>query len=44
MGKIMMITALSAALIRIADEHLYYGKYTDAFLCMAREVLRSYGL
>ena len=41
MGKIVMITALSAVLIRVVDNHFYYGKYTDAVMRMVREMLRS---
>ncbi|MBV9241055.1 MAG: hypothetical protein JO314_03515 [Acidobacteria bacterium] len=37
MGKIVMITALSAVLLRMADNHLYYGKYGDAAMFMARD-------
>jgi hypothetical protein len=44
MGKIVMIAALTAALIRMVDSHLYYGKYTDAAMFMAREILRSFGM
>jgi hypothetical protein len=44
MGKIVMIAALAAALIRMGDAYLYSGKYTDAVVLMAREMLRSFGL
>jgi hypothetical protein len=43
MGKIVMIAALAAAMIRMADSYLYYGRYTDAAIYMAREILRSFG-
>jgi hypothetical protein len=43
MGKIVMIATLTAVLIRMADSYLYYGKYTNAAMFMAREVLRSFG-
>ena len=43
MGKIVMVVALSAALLRMADNYFYYGKYTDAVMRMAREILRSFG-
>ena len=44
MGIIVMIAALSAALICMADNYLYYGRHTDAAMLMAREMLRSFGL
>jgi len=43
MGKVVMIAALSAALIRTLDNYLYYGRYTDALMFMARDILRWFG-
>ena len=43
MGKIVMVTALSAALLRMADDQLFYGKYSDAAMFMARDILRWFG-
>ena len=44
MGKTIAIVALAAALIRMADTYLYYGKYTEPVVLMVREILRSFGL
>jgi hypothetical protein len=44
MGKIAMIAALSAVLIRMADNYFYYGRYTDAAMFLAHDMLRSFGL
>lgn len=44
MGKIVMIAALTAALVRMADNYLYYGRYTDAAMFIGREILRSWGV
>lgn len=44
MGKIGMVAALSAVLIRTADNYFYYGKYTDVVMFMVRDILRSFGI
>jgi hypothetical protein len=44
MGKIMMAAALSAVLIRMVDNQLYYGRYTDAAIAMVRDILHSLGI
>lgn len=44
MGKLVMIAALTAALLRMADNYLYYGRYTDTAVSMAREIMRSFGV
>jgi hypothetical protein len=44
MGRIIIIAALTVALIRMGDAYLYSGKYTDAAILMVREILRSFGL
>jgi hypothetical protein len=43
MAKIAMIAAFSAVLLRFADNYFYCGKYTDAFMFMARDMLRWFG-
>ena len=44
MGKIVMIAALTAVLVRVTDNYFYYGRYTDAVMSMAHDVLRSLGI
>ena len=44
MGKIVMGVVASAVLIRLADNYLYYGKYTDAFIFMVHDILRWFGI
>jgi len=43
-AKIMMSAVLCAVLIRMVDDHFYFGRYTDAAIMMAREILRSLGI
>jgi hypothetical protein len=44
MGKTVMIVAVSATLIRVADNYFYFGKYTDALVFMMRDMLRWFGV
>ena len=43
MGKIIMIAALVAVLIRMVDEQFYQGAYTDPLLATSRQVLLRLG-
>ena len=44
MGKIALSAALAALLLRMADNYLFFGKYTDAALFVTGQILRSFGL
>jgi hypothetical protein len=44
MGKTLVIVALSLALLRAVDMHLFYGRYTDTAIFVTQQVLRSFGL
>ena len=44
MGKIAMIAALSAVLVRMVDYYFYDGRYTDAAIAMTQDMLRSFGI
>jgi hypothetical protein len=44
MGKIVLSTALTVALLRGFDNYLFFGKYGNAAMLMARDMLRWFGL